>query len=94
MECTTNAIVVRFSAYLAQTQREIRKRKCNYALGVMSIFIVVFVAAVCSTLLANAPVIFVQQAELSEGQVDFTFTPADATNMVHSRAAFCMIGFR
>ncbi len=36
---------------------------------VVSIFVVVFVAATTTTLLANAPVIFLQQAELSEGQV-------------------------
>ena len=55
---------IRFQSYARQSWREVKKRKCNFLLGSFSIFLVVVVAAVCTTILANAPIIFVQQSEV------------------------------
>lgn len=55
---------IRFQSYARQSWREVKKRKCNFLLGSFSIFLVVVVAAVCTTILAKAPIIFVQQSEV------------------------------
>jgi hypothetical protein len=43
---------------------EARKRKCNFCLGVLSCFIVVFFAAAAMTIISKAPMIFLKQAEV------------------------------
>lgn len=64
--------------YASHALREARKRKCNYALGLFSCFLVVLVAGVCFTLIARAPVVFLQQAEDSSTQLDLELTPSEA----------------
>ena len=56
--------------YVRHARTEMAKRKFNYCLGCFSCFVVVTVAAVCYTLIARAPVVFLQQAEAAAGQFD------------------------
>jgi hypothetical protein len=72
-----NAISV-LVCLLVNFARQFRTVFCNLSLkflviasGTFSIFLVVFVAAVCNTILARAPVIFVQQAEVRESSNHF-----------------------
>ena len=58
------------SYFIQHSRVEMRKRKFNYCLGSLSCFVVVTVAAVCYTLIARAPVVFLQQAESQQGQFD------------------------
>jgi hypothetical protein len=66
--------MVEFRYYLSNAKRECCNRKFNYFLGCISIFIVVLVAAVCFTVIAKAPVVFLQQAETASGQYDFALS--------------------
>jgi hypothetical protein len=72
-------LLARLTTYTRQSVREFKRRKCNFCLGTFSIFLVVFVAAVATTILAKAPVIFVQQSEIANGQIDITLTPSAAS---------------
>lgn len=65
--------------FLQHCWREMRKRKFNYCLGLFSCFLVVCIAAICYTMIARAPVVFLQQAESNNGQVDLRLTPSSAT---------------
>jgi len=58
--------------YSAHSRREMRKRPMHYCVALFSCFLVVCVAAACSTLVARAPVVFMQQAEDAAGQCDLT----------------------
>lgn len=73
----------RWKYYGSHAWREMKKRKFNYCLGCCSCFIVVAVAAVCYTLIAKAPAVFLQQGESTAGQIDMLLKPSDA-----SRAPF------
>ena len=61
--------------YVRHSVREMTKRKCNYCLGLFSVWLVVLVAAVCYTMIARAPVVFLQQAEFNSGQMDLQLRP-------------------
>ena len=78
-------------SYFVQHSRvEMRKRKFNYCLGSLSCFVVVTVAAVCYTLIARAPVVFLQQAESQQGQFDarLNIDSASRANFInHTRLA-------
>lgn len=67
----------KFRYFLAHSVREMRKRKFNYGLGVLSCFLVVVVAAIAYTMIAKAPVVFLAQGENDNGQIDMKLTPAD-----------------
>lgn len=59
-----------FWYYLSHAKLEMSKRKFNFCLGVSSCFLTVLVSATCYTLIARAPVVFLQQAEADYGQYD------------------------
>eukprot|EP01107_Rhizomastix_libera_P002342 TRINITY_DN1404_c0_g1_i2.p1 TRINITY_DN1404_c0_g1~~TRINITY_DN1404_c0_g1_i2.p1 ORF type:complete len:1049 (-),score=196.85 TRINITY_DN1404_c0_g1_i2:241-3345(-) len=59
---------------LNQTLKQIAMHKANYFLGFMSVFIVVITISVTLSIVQNAPVIFLQLAEQSNGQIDLNFT--------------------
>lgn len=60
---------------LHQTWSEIRKAPCTYCIGVSSVLLVVIVAAVVTTLISKAPLIFLREAENSAGQIDLQLVP-------------------
>lgn len=62
---------------MSNAAREASKRKFNCCMGTVSCLIVVMVAAVCYTLIAKAPVVFLQQAEAEQGQFDLRIRPSD-----------------
>ena len=66
--------------YMKHARTEMSKRKFNYCLGCFSCFVVVTVAAVCYTLIARAPVVFLQQAEAAAGQFDARLTVDGGAN--------------
>ena len=66
--------------YIRHSRTEMSKRKFNYCLGCFSCFVVVTVAAVCYTLIARAPVVFLQQAEAAAGQYDARLTVDGGAN--------------
>jgi len=65
-----------WSYFARHAMREASKRKCNFALGLFSCFLVVVIAATCFTLIARAPVVFLQQAETAATQTDLVLTPS------------------
>jgi hypothetical protein len=65
---------------LLQTVREARDSPLVFCLGSVSVLIVVFVAAVLSTLLANAPVMFLRESETTWGQADVRMSLATGTD--------------
>lgn len=69
--------------FASHAAREMNKRRFNYCLGVSTCFLVVVVAAACVSLLAKAPVVFLQQGEAESGQIDVLLEASDA-----SRAPF------
>jgi len=76
-ECTESLHVawIRFKYFLSHAWIEARKRKVQYCLGFFSIFFVVLIAALCFTLVAKAPAVFLQQAENTVGQIDILLAP-------------------
>jgi hypothetical protein len=60
--------------YGAHARREAGKRKCQYALALLSILFIVLVSAVSFTIANRASAIFLQQAESDSGQIDMTVT--------------------
>lgn len=66
----------------AQTGRQIVRSKCTYCLGCCSCLIVVLVGATLQTLLSQAPLIFLREAESSVGQVDMTMAAEPWTNNI------------
>eukprot|EP00743_Colponemidia_sp_Colp-15_P004098 GILK01004422.1.p1 GENE.GILK01004422.1~~GILK01004422.1.p1 ORF type:complete len:1015 (+),score=201.79 GILK01004422.1:200-3244(+) len=69
----TRGVLHRWKYFVSHAKIEISRRKSHYILGFLSCMIVVLAAAVVQTVLANAPAIFLRQAEGSGGQVDFQF---------------------
>lgn len=62
--------VAAFSLHaVGQAWVQIKRQPCAYALGFLSCFLVVTIAAAVQTMLEKAPVIFLQEAESQEGQV-------------------------
>ena len=50
--------------YVKLTFRESKRRRCNYCLATCSCIIAVITCAICYTLIDNAPVVFLKQAEV------------------------------
>jgi ABC-type antimicrobial peptide transport system permease subunit len=66
-------------AALAQARREATQQPVQCVLGCCSVLVVVAVAATVQTLLSNAPLVFLQEAEAVHGQLDIELVPsADA----------------
>lgn len=63
--------------FLVQTIKEIKARKVNFCLGFLACFLVVMVVAFMVTILANAPVIFLRLAELTQGETDVILSAGD-----------------
>lgn len=71
--------------YGSHAKREMCKRKFNYCLGVTACFVVVLVAAVCYTLIAKAPIVFLQQGESESGQIDLLLRPSRSPFLNYSQ---------
>jgi ABC-type antimicrobial peptide transport system permease subunit len=69
--------VWQYSYFCSHAKREACKRKFNFCLGVSSIFIVVLIAGVAYTMIARAPVVFLQQGEADGGQIDLMMRPSE-----------------
>ncbi len=76
---------VRFRYYTEHAIREMIKRKFQFCLGTCSIFIVVIIAAFSYTLIAKAPVVFLQQAETDSGQFDIALSPDSSSYLNYSQ---------
>lgn len=66
-------------AYIWQTVREIGRSKVTYCVGVSSCLIVVLVSAVMQTLLGQAPLIFLREAETRNAEIDMRSVADDWT---------------
>ena len=65
---------VHFKFYASSAYREAGKRKFNFCLGVCSIFLVVVIAALSFTMMSQASVVYLQQAETEYGHYDSILT--------------------
>lgn len=53
---------------------DIKWRKCNFCLGFMSVFIVVWISLVINTVIEKGPIIFLKLAEGNSGEIDGIIT--------------------
>lgn len=84
----SKSVFFNFSLWLhfihSHAQR-IKKSKLNYLLGFFGCFLVVFVVAVMSAILSNAPLIFLRLAELQRGETDAVIHPIINGNNFYRR---------
>jgi hypothetical protein len=73
--------------FLRQTLQEIKGSRGTYCIGLAACLLVVVVAAVVQTVLEQAPLIFLREAEASVGPVDLLLEPSDASLASLSAAA-------
>ena len=55
--------------YSKHTLKEANRRKCNCCLGACSCLIVVVISALCYTLVDNAPIVFLKEAEVEQSNL-------------------------
>ena len=72
--------------YVRHSFQEASRHKCNCFLGAFSVLSVVIIAALCYTLVDNAPVVFFRQAEQIYGQYDVRVQPQSVPLMNYSLA--------
>lgn len=59
---------------LKKTPKDICRKKCNFILGFLSVFIVVLVCLVINSVISKGPVIFLRLAEETSGEIDAIIT--------------------
>ena len=62
---------------LRETFRELKKRKGSFVLGILSIFVSVWVSASMHTALSHAPLVFLTLAEADSAQTDMFVSPGE-----------------
>ena len=65
-----HSFVSSLSFYLKSSQREISRRKTFYCLALLSCTLVVMATAVSQSVVNNAPLVFLRQAERTSGKID------------------------
>ena len=73
-ELVQHSFASSFRFYVRSACKEIKKRCCFWFLAVLSVLIVVAATAVARTVIDNAPIIFLRQAEVSSGAYDVQIT--------------------
>ncbi len=73
--CSIGGFFAKVYFYIQHALREASKRKCQYFLGFLAVFLVVFVAGAALSVSSRAPAIFLNQAEKESGQIDFIIQP-------------------
>ena len=79
----------------AETWRQVKGAPCGWCLACGSIFLVVVTAALTTTLISRAPLIFLREAETSAGQIDLRLSPdpdAAAGALNYTRFAAALAG--
>jgi len=71
--------------YCSHARREASKRKCQYALALISVLFIVVVSAVAFTIANRASAIFLDQAEGESGEIDMVMSPTGSPGLNFTR---------